>query len=45
MSMGLRHKFSVVRCESVNLIGYMTIFYLLRENSYRVIEHVILFLQ
>ena len=44
MSMGPRHKFSVVCYESVNLFGFITIFYLLRENSYRVIEHVILFL-
>ena len=29
-----KSKFTVVYCESVNLIGYITIFYLLIENSY-----------
>ena len=28
------YKFTVVYCESVNLIGYITVFYLLIENSY-----------
>ena len=29
-----QYKFTVVYCESVNLIGYITVFYLLIENSY-----------
>ena len=28
------YKFTVVYCESVNLIGYITVFYLLIENGY-----------
>ena len=28
------YKFTVVYCESLNLIGYITVFYLLIENSY-----------
>ena len=28
------YKFPVVYCESVNLIGYITVFYLLIVNSY-----------
>ena len=28
------YKFTVVYCESLNLIGYVIVFYLLIENSY-----------
>ena len=38
------YKFTVVYCESVNLIGYITVFYLLIENSYMRVVHVFLFL-
>ena len=34
----IKYKFTVVYCESVNLIGYITVFYLLIENSYALVH-------
>ena len=34
ISICIWYKFTVVYCESVNSIGYITVFYLLKENSY-----------
>ena len=34
VSIEFQYKFTMVYCESVNLIGYITVFYLLIENCY-----------
>ena len=38
ISINFWYKFTVVYCESLNLIGYITVFYLLIENSYALVH-------